>query len=121
MPSYYKDERTKNEDFANRVPLLEYLRFSLGLNGANVLHILSSNLTFLNHFHKEVSFQVNDLEKPDALHFIYYVLFTNSRDQSPVSKVIEVSYSPRCVEQMLEILRLNPSFDYFMHFKRFFF
>ena len=77
--------------------LVKYLRFKLK-TGANIIHLLQSNLAFLQNFQKEVSRQANELENEDALNLIYYVLFPDVTNESPFSSVLTKNYSPRCVE-----------------------
>jgi len=117
---HYRDDHVSLDDVDDNNILLKYLRFQLK-NGANIIHLLQSNLAFLQNFQKEVSRQANELENEDALNLIYYVLFPDVTNESPFSSVLTKNYSPRCVEQMLTILQLNDNYDYFMHIKHHFF
>lgn len=103
-------------DIAIQLPLL---RFNDWRTGDNALHLLCNSLSFLRAFTNQIENQMKLSE--EAMHYIYYVVFTNYQQQSPISMVLKNLNSPIIVEQMLEILSLNEDFDYFPHLKRYFF
>jgi uncharacterized protein Smg (DUF494 family) len=55
---HYRDDHVSLDDVDDNNILLKYLRFQLK-TGANILHLLQSNLAFLQNFQKEVSRQAN--------------------------------------------------------------
>ena len=73
------------------------------------------NENFLKCLTKEIRYRLFDLEDKDSLAFAYYVLLPNSTDtkkgRRPLSICLKQS-SPKCLEQMLELLMLDQDQDY---------
>ena len=95
--------------------MLPLLKFHI--DGYNFLHFFSINSTFLEDFYTLLSRTTYEDPDSDSANFIYYILFTNSKNESPFDKCMK-SYSPKCIELMLDILQLDDSYDYFVHIKK---
>jgi hypothetical protein len=77
---------------------------------------------FLKNFTKELKYQLNDLCNPEALNYVYYTLLPNitftKNGRRPFSMALKQN-SPKCVESMLELLKLNSKQDYMRYIDRY--
>lgn len=71
---------------------------------------------------KEIKYQYIDLDDKDYLAYIYYVLLPNNtktaKGRRPFSIALK-QYSPKCLEQMLELLMIDQNQDYMRYMERY--
>jgi hypothetical protein len=80
------------------------------------------NENFLKSMTTEIKYQYIDLDYPNYLAYIYYVLLPSNTStkigRRPFSIALK-QYSPKCLEQMLESLMIDKKQDYMRYMERY--
>ena len=117
----YKENDQKSEEKLKTKPILDFMKVNLQQE-TNIFHVFALDENFLRQLAKEVRYQLNDLGDKSALSFVYYCLLprniSNKKGRRPFSMAIN-QYSPKCLEQMLDMLTLDNKQDYMRYVERY--
>jgi hypothetical protein len=119
----YREMESKGTAAANYKlrPILKLLKVQLQ-DESNVYHVFALNENFLKSMTTEIKYQYIDLDYPNYLAYIYYVLLPSNTStkigRRPFSIALK-QYSPKCLEQMLESLMIDKKQDYMRYMERY--
>lgn len=84
------------------------------------MHVFATNESFLKLYYDEAVAMIEEVDIKTAEKFLFYVIFPDNRGVTPLETALR-EHAPKCVEIMLEMLRLRPHYLFSKYLRKHFY